>query len=174
MLLMYFIGITFKLCNKKLWIGFVSFSRANEHLYSLYEPGIQILPHSCNECCRRTSSSRFVFTCVCVKGLQGAGDSSHCHHMPHRFLLLCQLCQSWHSCDAAAWLVWLHNGGKKAKCQTFTIQRETQQSRSHTLQGDKGKISLWHRLKPNRKTDVEYNHCHFKAVSCMSSPLCLL
>lgn len=47
-----------------------------------------------------------------VAGLQGAGDSSYRHHIPHWFFLLCQLCQDWHSRDAVARLVGLHNGGK--------------------------------------------------------------
>lgn len=45
--------------------------------------------------------------CVCHPGFQGTGNSSHCHHLPHRFLLLFQLCESWHTCDAGAWLIWL-------------------------------------------------------------------
>lgn len=49
---------------------------------------------------------------VCVPGLQGAGNSSYRHHIPHRFLLLCQLCESWHSGDAGARLFWLPSRGK--------------------------------------------------------------
>lgn len=49
---------------------------------------------------------------VCVPGFQGAGNSSHRHDIPHWFLLLCQLCEGWHSGDAGAWLFWLSSGGK--------------------------------------------------------------
>lgn len=49
---------------------------------------------------------------VCVSGFQGAGNSSHCHHIPCRFLLLFQLCEDWHCGDAGAWLFWLPSWGK--------------------------------------------------------------
>lgn len=62
-------------------------------------------------CC---TSSSYCVVCVCVPGFQGAGDSSHRHHIPHRFLLLCQLCEGWHSSDAAARLLRLPSGGKPA------------------------------------------------------------
>lgn len=60
------------------------------------------------------TSSSYCVVCVCVPGFQGAGDSSHRHHIPHRFLLLCQLCEGWHSGDAAARLLRLPSGGKPA------------------------------------------------------------
>lgn len=49
---------------------------------------------------------------VSFTGLQGAGDSPHRHHIPHRLLLLHQLCEGGHICDDGARLLRLSPGGK--------------------------------------------------------------
>lgn len=104
---------------------------------------------------------------LCVPGFQGAGDSSHRHHIPHRFLLLCQLCEGWHSGDAGARLLWLPSGGKMQHPHLTTMKGNTRvkciQSFMNSVWGTQG---AW----------LESRHCLFipKGFLCVTGKSLIL
>lgn len=84
-----------------------------------------------------------VFTCacmcVCVLGFQGAGGSSHCHHISHRFLLHRQLCEGGHFGDAGSRLFRHYSRGKTPHLTPDALC--VQKPLLHSLFSNKGEVS---------------------------------